>query len=172
MGARGTSAQHQYVELQIGGARNRILRRNLSCGGHQGVQFSTDNWQGAGGTPGTGGGTVERDCRAPWLPSPAPLSLSAAILVSNDGEGGAESTGLGTKSLYAGATGLPCRSDAQHPATTLSAQRAPHIPSALWHTEGHLPPCFTKSRMWAPWQGGYRVPTGTTLALVSPVNWR
>lgn len=52
---------------------------------------------------------MEGDCRAPWLPSPAPLS--AAILVSNDGggAGGQRAPGLGTKSLYARATGLPCR---------------------------------------------------------------
>lgn len=45
--------------------------------------LSVDNWQGARGTPITGGGTAEGDCRAPWLPSPA--LFSSAISVSNDG---------------------------------------------------------------------------------------
>lgn len=134
--------------------------------------YSADNWRGLEGHPARGVVLWRGTAGPPGCPAPHGCLSVAAILVSSDGEGGPESTGLATKSLYAGATGLPCRSDAQHPATTLSAQRAPHIPTALWHTEGHLPPCFTKSRMWAPWQGGYRVPTGTTLALVSPMNWQ
>lgn len=62
-------------------------------------EFSVDNWRGAGGTPSTGVGTAE------GLPSPTPLW--AAILVSSDGEGGPESTGLGYKEPLCRSNGTP-----------------------------------------------------------------
>lgn len=74
--------------------------------------------------------------------------------------GGPESTGLEYKEPFCRSNGTPLSALtlSQHPATALPAQRAAHVPTALWE-EGYLPPYSTKSRMWAPWQGAYHVPT-------------
>lgn len=124
-------------------------------------------WRGAGGTPSTGGGTVEGDCRAPWLSSPTPLS--AAILVSNDG--GREARELPAwvqRAFMQEQRDSPVGCDAQPAPWPSPASKAgtPYPHCSVIHREGYLPPCSTMSEMWAPWQD---VPTGTTLALI-PMN--
>lgn len=76
---------------------------------------------------------MEGDCRAPWLPSPPPLS--AAILESNDEGGGGrpESSRLGYKEPLCKSNGTPLSAvtHSQHPGPALPAQQAPPIPIAL-----------------------------------------
>lgn len=66
---RSTSMWNSRLEAQGAGP----LGGTSAVGDIKG--YSVDNWRGLEGHPARGGGAVERDCRAPWLPSPARLSV-------------------------------------------------------------------------------------------------